>query len=123
MPIDAGAYDPRKASIYYQQDRSDPTYGNEPVKVATLFIETHIRFPRQERFAIEREVSKQNQSFGQSVIVMRRNSKTRRIQPDMEIHHDGRIFGVIGLQTLPSSERDEIGFLVQFRDRSQIFTP
>lgn len=115
MPIDAGSYDPRAADI--KQQVTVYTY-SEPVQTQSVFCSRHIRFPHSARTGYEKSIGHQVQSTGTTIIRMRRDSKTVQITPDMEIHHDGAIYGILAPQPIPSSERDELEFLCQYRTPS-----
>ena len=119
MPIPAGAYDPTQAVIYRKVlDETQP----EPTQVAQIYIRRHIRFPQVARLGIEMPLRNAMQSFGQIPIRMRRDSQTVSIDPAMEIHHDGTIYGIVSISPVPSTERDEIEFLCQYLNESRIVT-
>lgn len=121
MPIAAGAFDPVPASVYYQETDMS---GAEPVQTTKLFCRTYIRFPYNARTGLELAVQHNMQSFGQIHIRARKDSKTKLIDPSMEIHHDGIVYGILTINPIPSIDRDEIEWLCQYkRDSSIVPTP
>jgi hypothetical protein len=117
MPIDAGRFEPVRADIY----SIVTAYENrEPIQTLSLLCRRHIRFPQQIRTGYESQVSHQTQSVGQILIRMRRDPVTETLDPTMEIHHRGSIYGIISPSPIP--QRDELEWLCQFRTESAIYS-
>lgn len=114
MTIEAGQYDPTPGTIVtYPDDIND---SGEPVREnPTTFCKVFVRFPTMTRMAMERILMSQTQSFGTLIINVRKNSKTKQIKPNMELHHDGVVYGIVNVQPLPSSMMDEIQLLCQYK--------
>ena len=119
MPIPAGAFDPIPAQFYYNVQ----TYvNNEPVLTPTLFYETWIRFPNTARTGVEVIVAKQTLAHGQTIIRVRRDSSSVQLDPSMHMIHNSKTYGIICINEIPSSERDEIELLVQYQIPSTLRT-
>lgn len=119
MPIEAGRYDPIPA-IIYQPVTNTANY--EPIQTGQELCKQFIRFPQQFRWSSETLSFHQLQSQSQQTIRMRRTPTTESIDPTMEIHHRGIIYGIVGISPVPSTERDEIEFTVQYRKDSILVT-
>lgn len=119
MPIEAGKYDPTPAIIYQPVTNTD---NYEPIQTGQEYCKQYIRFPQTSRWSSETQSFQQVQSQSQQTIRMRRTPKTLLIDATMEIHHEGVIYGVVGISPIPSQERDEIEFAVQYRKASVLVT-
>lgn len=119
MRVSQGKYHPKPAYIY----RMVTTYAEnsrEPIQTPEIFLRTFIRIPRNWQMTMEMPVQNQQTSQNQCVIAMRLNSKTLQINPSMEIHHRGRVYGILG--PVPMTEDlDELEFVCQFKEQSSIY--
>lgn len=110
----AGDYDPHPADIYRPVTTVSSTYNREPRQARQLFGRTYIRFPWLARTDTEIVSQKQTRSVGEIIIRVRRNSKTIRIDPSMELDHDGMTYKIVGIHPIPSNERDELELIVRY---------
>lgn len=117
MAIEAGKYHPIPAKVY---SRTTVRTGGEPVQTlaTTPYCQVFIRFPWMARYGFEQPNQKQQTSYGQIIIRMRRNTKTILIVPEMEIHHNGSVYGIVSPQ--PIMDQDELEFLCQYRTTSEV---
>lgn len=118
MVAPAGLYDPVKATIYKQVT----TYSNnEPIRTPTQLCQRAIRFPKVFDIQGGEQLNRHLMiSTGLITIRLRKDSITTTIDPSMEIHHRGRIFGIV--KPNPIMDLDELEFLCQYRTESQIVT-
>ena len=118
MPIEAGKYDSSPAAFY---QKVTTFINREPIQDQHLFYTTWIRFPFQSRSGFEAPVVKQMQSAGQIIVRVRRDPMSLQIDPSMHMVHDGKIYGVICINPIPSMERDEIELLMQYQLPSSMY--
>lgn len=118
MPITAGSFDPVPAFIWRPALK---LINCEPVDVFVPFIERFIRFPFMARTGTETSVARQMQPAGQIIVRVRRDPQTEMIDPSMEIRHRSSRYGIICINPIPSNERDEIEFLVQYKIPSTLY--
>lgn len=122
MPRAAGDYDPHPANFYESITEVASLYNREPKQTLRLFVRTFIRWPWPVRTDTEFIVQGQPQSIGQITCRVRRNSKTIRLDPSMTMVHDGTTYGIIGINRIPSTDRDELELLLQYKPTVTLVT-
>lgn len=112
MPIEAGKFDPVTAFFY---PKTITYVNNEPVETdGTLFYETWIRFPFMARTGNEMQILSRPISAGQVIVRVRRDEYTEQIDSNYVMVHNNQRYGIVSINPIPSLERDEIEFLMEY---------